>query len=524
MVKRSQTKTSEDTEGLTEGPVASTSGKTVVDRSAIQKEVKARKKAEAQALKDDNKRTIKKTYRFRVFGNTSCLEKAAKETNFVWNYLNETSFTALRNQSKWLSKDALYALTAGTSQELKFINAQSVQAICEEYATKRYKGKDPKTGKRKVKAKLRYRGKKKPGWAPFKNQTVEIKPLDKGGKGWRYYRFTLGDISVKFKCTRADFERVKRGAGDFSQDNKGNWYINISVSYVIDNPTHPAPGTSLGVDPNVSANKQYVDSNGAVYGHNLSAQKTKALNRINERVHHLEYSETVRGLIAKKKDLSALVYGDDSPATDDEKAAYKKEIASLKGQIGAAVKADNKKLSAQERHERDKTLRKERKKLGKIHYRFSAKGDEFVHTATNKILASAETIYFGDGLGGGLAKTTMARSYLAASPYRIFTTLSYKSIENGSIVQEVAEHYTTITCHVCLEQTDAVRGVENLGIRAWTCASCGTHHLRDHNSARNIEMKGQGLVTADFVNKKLVWELHTRGRAEGPLAQEALPL
>lgn len=173
---------------------------------------------------------------------------------------------------------------------------------------------------------------------------------------------------------------------------------------------------------------------------------------------------------------------------------------------------------------RDEALSRARRALGKINYRFTAKGDEFVHRTTNAILAKAETIYMGDGLGSGLAKTAMARSYLASSPYRIFKTLSYKSKENGSVVREVAEHYTTVTCHVCLGQTDAVRGVENLGVREWTCTHCGKHHHRDQNSAKNIEMKGEGIIVVDFPNKKLVWESHTRGGAEGPQAQEARPL
>ncbi|MFJ4618095.1 zinc ribbon domain-containing protein [Streptomyces sp. NPDC088812] len=39
-------------------------------------------------------------------------------------------------------------------------------------------------------------------------------------------------------------------------------------------------------------------------------------------------------------------------------------------------------------------------------------------------------------------------------------------------------------------------GPHPLGIRAWTCAACGTRHDRDHNAAINVKTAAGPAVTA----------------------------
>ena len=50
---------------------------------------------------------------------------------------------------------------------------------------------------------------------------------------------------------------------------------------------------------------------------------------------------------------------------------------------------------------------------------------------------------------------------------------------------EVCEKYTTQVCSNC-DQFTGPKGLRQLGIRTWTCVSCGTTHDRDVNSAKNM--------------------------------------
>jgi hypothetical protein len=79
-----------------------------------------------------------KTLRFRIKDSSSArkLKRMARTVNFVWNYCNETSYNAIRNQSTFLSKFDMNKLVSGASKEL-LLHSQSIQAIAEEYVTRR---------------------------------------------------------------------------------------------------------------------------------------------------------------------------------------------------------------------------------------------------------------------------------------------------------------------------------------------------------------------------------------------------
>ena len=66
-----------------------------------------------------------------------------------------------------------------------------------------------------------------------------------------------------------------------------------------------------------------------------------------------------------------------------------------------------------------------------------------------------------------------------------------RDLWQGKDFQIVSEKNSTITCSVCLEKSGP-SGLSGLGIRRWKCSSCGTHHLRDDNSAKNILHVGLG--------------------------------
>jgi putative transposase len=113
------------------------------------------------------------------------------------------------------------------------------------------------------------------------------------------------------------------------------------------------------------------------------------------------------------------------------------------------------------------------------------------HKWTTEVTRSFRTIYVGDVSSSRLARTRMAKSIYdagwAASKY----ALSYKASRRRGMCTEVDEQRSTQICSHCgVLPPERPRGIADLGMREWGCSSCGTHHDRDVNAARNILATG----------------------------------
>ena len=175
------------------------------------------------------------------------LKNMARAVNFVWNYCNETSFDAIRKDSKWLSGFDLQKLTKGSGKDLG-INSTTVQEICSEYALRRRQFR---------KRKLRFRGRKSLGWIPFKKTGISFKNGEFKYSGHSFRVFQPGRIPD---------ESVKYGAGELVEDARGNWYLCIAVEYDTDEyDAFNEVGIDLGLkDVATLSNGQKV-SNGRYY-------------------------------------------------------------------------------------------------------------------------------------------------------------------------------------------------------------------------------------------------------------------
>jgi IS605 OrfB family transposase len=167
-----------------------------------------------------------RTFSFRV-KDSNCadaLGEMARAVNMVWNFCNETQHHALRWAKRWPSGFDLIKLTAGCSKELG-INAQSIQAVCEEYATRRQQFR---------KRRLRWRGKKSLGWIPFKAPGVKITD-----DSVNYYGHTF-----RFWLSRPIEGKIK--AGNFAQNAQGHWFVNLNCE--VDQPAASEGTGSIGID------------------------------------------------------------------------------------------------------------------------------------------------------------------------------------------------------------------------------------------------------------------------------------
>ena len=104
------------------------------------------------------------------------------------------------------------------------INSQTVQAISDEYVTRRIQFK---------KIKLKWRGKKSLGWVPFNGQTIKV--IDD--------IIIYNEIKIRFWKHREIIGNIKTGT--FCQDTRGRWYVNFQCE-VIDKRPHGE--RKIGID------------------------------------------------------------------------------------------------------------------------------------------------------------------------------------------------------------------------------------------------------------------------------------
>ncbi len=151
------------------------------------------------------------TYRYRIKDkHASRLDAQARAVNFVFNYCNETQKKAAQSGRKWLSGFDLWKLVAGCTKEGLDLHSHSAMRVCVQYERSRKQHKKPW---------LKWRSKRSLGWVPFNTGHVQLRD---GGFVFRGERY---DVWLH----RPLPEGTKIGAGSFSQDTRGRWYINCPV-------------------------------------------------------------------------------------------------------------------------------------------------------------------------------------------------------------------------------------------------------------------------------------------------------
>jgi len=172
---------------------------------------KPKRKMAKKREKDLTQVTTTLRYRVKDASELNRLDKHARAVNFVWNYLNETSFKAIRDHGKFLSEFDLQALTAGAGKLLG-LSSVTVQAIC----------KESRGSKRSL------------GWIPFKVNAIHVEgdKITYLGHGYRMW------------LSRPIDGRVL--SGSFSQDAQGHWYVNLACE--VSKVDHKHKTEDVGID------------------------------------------------------------------------------------------------------------------------------------------------------------------------------------------------------------------------------------------------------------------------------------
>ena len=154
-----------------------------------------------------------------------------------------------------------------------------------------------------------------------------------------------------------------------------------------------------------------------------------------------------------------------------------------------------------------RNYKKAQRRIALHHEKTANKRNEFLHTTSNKLVKSHDTLIFEDlniqGMSrrcrpkkgknenylpnGQSAKSGLNRSIMDAGWATFIRHVRYKCDERGKNFLQVDRFYpSSKTCSHC----GAVNKALTLKDRKWACASCSALHQRDPNSAVNIKEEG----------------------------------
>ncbi|MEQ4301243.1 transposase [Plantactinospora sp. B6F1] len=126
-------------------------------------------------------------------------------------------------------------------------------------------------------------------------------------------------------------------------------------------------------------------------------------------------------------------------------------------------------------------------KVAKAHARVADTRRDWQHKLSTAIIRENQAVYVEDLSVAGLGRTRLAKSVHDAGWAGFTTMLEYKAARYGRTFARVDRFFpSTRMCSDCGRINEKMV----LDVRAWDC-SCGSHHDRDVNAAKNIRAAGQ---------------------------------
>ena len=161
-----------------------------------------------------------------------------------------------------------------------------------------------------------------------------------------------------------------------------------------------------------------------------------------------------------------------------------------------ALRKCSKKLRRQQRALKRKVFgsanyEKARKHLAKTHERIANIRHDAQHKCSLNIIRDSQVVVIEDlHVKGMLANHNIARELSDVGLSGLLRQVLYKAKWYGRDVVVADRWYpSSKTCSVCGEKNDNLTSQES-----WTCPVCGTHHDRDFNAARNLEVYGRKMI------------------------------
>jgi putative transposase len=131
--------------------------------------------------------------------------------------------------------------------------------------------------------------------------------------------------------------------------------------------------------------------------------------------------------------------------------------------------------------------------VAKVHRDIANKRADFTHKLSFSLICSFLALSFESLNTRGLARTKLAKSVLDAAWGMFFRQVGYKGRWYYRHVVFVGQFFpSTKLCSECGHVNENL----TLSDREWDCPSCGVHHHRDKNAAKNLQREGFRILVA----------------------------
>ncbi|MDJ0716223.1 MAG: RNA-guided endonuclease TnpB family protein [Prochloraceae cyanobacterium] len=188
-------------------------------------------------------------------------------------------------------------------------------------------------------------------------------------------------------------------------------------------------------------------------------------------------SGKVIGIDLGIKDFAVTNNGEKSSKYNNPKhlAKHEKNLVRKQKKLARCVKDSNSRLKA-------------KRLVARVYERISNARQDFLHKLSRKIVNDNQVVVIENLNVKGMVRNRKLAKAISDVGWGMFTNfLDYKLKEKGGKLLEIDRWFpSSKTCSSCLYQMNEMP----LDVREWTCPSCGTHHDRDENAAKNIRAEG----------------------------------
>lgn len=151
----------------------------------------------------------------------------------------------------------------------------------------------------------------------------------------------------------------------------------------------------------------------------------------------------------------------------------------------------------QKQHSRKKKQSKSREKsrikLAKSYQKVTFQRNNYLHQVSSKLINDNQVIVLEDLAVKNMIKNhKLAQAIADVSWGSLVSMLKYKAKWHNRQVIQIDRFYpSSKTCSHCNHLMSSM----DLSVREWDCPSCGTHHDRDINAAKNILRQGLNIMS-----------------------------